>query len=64
VDGGSVVGKIEGCSLKRFEDATGLTLTDRDGTLKEELPPISQFLVQVNNRIARHLQRDGPRSHM
>jgi predicted RNA methylase len=37
-------GKIEGCSLQRFEDATGLTLTDRDGTLKEELPPISQFL--------------------
>ena len=37
-------GKVEGCSLQRFVDATGLTLTDRDGTLKEELPPISQFL--------------------
>jgi predicted RNA methylase len=37
-------GKVEGCSLQRFEDATGLTLTDRDGTLKEELPSISQFL--------------------
>jgi hypothetical protein len=37
-------GKVEGCSLKRFEDATGLALTDRDGSLKEELPPISQFL--------------------
>jgi hypothetical protein len=37
-------GKIEGCSLKRFEYATGLSLSDRDGTLKEELPPISQFL--------------------
>ena len=37
-------GKVEGCSLQRFQDATGLTLTDRDGTLKEELPPISQFL--------------------
>jgi protein strawberry notch len=37
-------GKIEGCSLQRFVDATGLTLTDRDGSLKEELPPISQFL--------------------
>src|SRR6187455_2030749 len=23
-------GKVEGCSLQRFEDATGLTLTDRD----------------------------------
>jgi predicted RNA methylase len=37
-------GKIEGCTLQRFQDATGLSLTDRDGTLKEELPPISQFL--------------------
>jgi hypothetical protein len=37
-------GKVEGCSLQRFQDATGLTLTDRDGSLKEELPPISQFL--------------------
>jgi hypothetical protein len=37
-------GKVEGCSLQRFVDATGLTLTDRDGTLKQELPPISQFL--------------------
>jgi predicted RNA methylase len=37
-------GKIEGCTLQRFQDATGLPLTDRDGTLKEELPPISQFL--------------------
>jgi hypothetical protein len=37
-------GRVEGCSLQRFQDATGLALTDRDGTLKEELPPISQFL--------------------
>jgi hypothetical protein len=37
-------GKVEGCSLQRFIDATGLALTDRDGSLKEELPPISQFL--------------------
>jgi hypothetical protein len=37
-------GKIKGCTLQRFQDATGLTLTDRDGSLKEELPPISQFL--------------------
>jgi predicted RNA methylase len=37
-------GKIEGCTLQRFQDATGLSLTDRDGSLKEELPPISQFL--------------------
>jgi hypothetical protein len=37
-------GRIEGCTLQRFQDATGLSLTDRDGSLKEELPPISQFL--------------------
>jgi hypothetical protein len=37
-------GKVEGCTLQRFQDTTGLALTDRDGTLKEELPPISQFL--------------------
>ena len=27
-----------------FEDATGLRLTDADGTLREELPPITTFL--------------------
>jgi predicted RNA methylase len=37
-------GRIEGCSLQRFVEATGLTLTDKDGSLKQELPPISQFL--------------------
>ncbi len=37
-------GKVEGCSLQRFEGATGLSLTDRDGSLKEDLPPITQFL--------------------
>ncbi|SKA25658.1 Methyltransferase domain-containing protein [Enhydrobacter aerosaccus] len=37
-------GKIEGCSLQRFEAATGLSLTDRDGSLREELPSIAQFL--------------------
>jgi hypothetical protein len=37
-------GKVEGCSLQRFVEATGLTLTDKDGSLKQELPPISQFL--------------------
>ena len=37
-------GKVEGCSLQRFVEATGLTLTDNDGSLKQELPPISQFL--------------------
>jgi hypothetical protein len=37
-------GKVDGCSLPRFEAATGLSLCDGDGTLKDELPPISQFL--------------------
>jgi predicted RNA methylase len=37
-------GKVEGCSLQAFEDATGLHLTDSDGSLREELPPITTFL--------------------
>jgi predicted RNA methylase len=36
-------GKVEGCSLEAFEDATGLKLTDTNG-LKDELPPITTFL--------------------
>ena len=40
-------GKVEGCSLTRFEEATGLDLTDQDGSLKEELPPISTFLNRI-----------------
>ncbi len=38
-----VRGKIEGCSLERFESATGLKLMD-DGGIKDELPPITTFL--------------------
>jgi len=37
-------GGIEGCSLTRFEEATGLSLTSEGGTLKEDLPPITTFL--------------------
>jgi predicted RNA methylase len=36
-------GKIEGCSLERFEEATGLKLVDANG-VKDELPPITTFL--------------------
>ncbi|MBV9984899.1 strawberry notch-like NTP hydrolase domain-containing protein, partial [Bradyrhizobium sp.] len=36
-------GKVEGCSLERFEDATGLKLLDESG-IKDELPPITTFL--------------------
>ena len=38
-----VRGKIEGCSLERFEEATGLKLMDANG-LKDDLPPITTFL--------------------
>ena len=37
-------GKLEGCSLEAFQAATGLHLTDQDGSLREELPPITTFL--------------------
>ncbi|MEC5291907.1 strawberry notch C-terminal domain-containing protein [Aurantimonas sp. C2-4-R8] len=37
-------GRIEACSLTRFQEMTGLDLTDRDGTLLDELPPIQRFL--------------------
>ena len=36
-------GKVEGCSLDRFESATGLKLMDDNG-IKDELPPITTFL--------------------
>ncbi|MHC1547998.1 strawberry notch-like NTP hydrolase domain-containing protein [Phyllobacterium sp. K27] len=38
-----VRGKVEGCSLDRFESATGLKLMDSTG-LKDDLPPITTFL--------------------
>jgi predicted RNA methylase len=38
-----VKGKVEGCSLQMFEDATGLKLTDANG-LRDQLPPITTFL--------------------
>ena len=41
------VGGIAGCSLGEFEDATGLDLCDQDGSLKEELPPVTQFLNRI-----------------
>ena len=37
-------GKIEGCLLERFEAATGLSLLDADGGLRDELPGINTFL--------------------
>jgi predicted RNA methylase len=38
-----VRGKVDGCSLQMFEDATGLSLMDSTG-MKDELPPITTFL--------------------
>jgi predicted RNA methylase len=38
-----VRGEIAGCSLTRFEEATGLSLT-YEGILKEDLPPVTTFL--------------------
>lgn len=38
-------GHITACSLARFEEATGLRITsEADGTLLDELPPITTFL--------------------
>jgi hypothetical protein len=38
-----VRGKVEGCSLETFEQATGLSLMDANG-IKDDLPPITTFL--------------------
>jgi predicted RNA methylase len=38
-----VRGKVEGCSLQKFEEATGLSLMDSNG-IKDDLPPITTFL--------------------
>lgn len=37
-------GRIDGCSLDKFETITGLSLTSEEGGLKDELPPIQTFL--------------------
>ncbi|CDZ34130.1 Putative methylase/helicase [Neorhizobium galegae bv. officinalis] len=37
-------GRIDGCSLDKFESITGLSLTSEEGGLKDELPPIQTFL--------------------
>jgi hypothetical protein len=37
-------GKIEGCSLTTFETVTGLSLITDDGSLRDELPPITTWL--------------------
>ncbi len=42
-----VHGEIADCSLTDFEDQTGLSLLDSDGSVREELPPMSRFLNRV-----------------
>ncbi len=37
-------GKVACCTFQHFEEATGLGLSDRDGSLREDLPPITTFL--------------------
>ncbi len=37
-------GKVDGCSLTGFEEATGLALTTSEGSLRDELPPITTWL--------------------
>ena len=48
-------GKIEGCSLQRFEAATGLELMDPSG-IKDDLPPITTFL---NRLLALTIEMQG-----
>ena len=40
-------GLVPCTSLMAFQNATGLRIVDRDGTMLEELPPISRFLNRV-----------------
>ena len=50
-----VAGKIEGCSLDRFEAATGLKLMDSNG-IKDDLPGITTFL---NRMLALRIELQG-----
>ncbi|MBR9824021.1 MAG: DEAD/DEAH box helicase family protein [Rhodobacteraceae bacterium] len=50
-----VRGKVEGCSLERFESATGLKLMDANG-IKDDLPPITTFL---NRLLALTIEMQG-----
>lgn len=42
-----IKGQIPECSLSRFEEATGLSLLDSDGSIRERTPPIHTFLNRV-----------------
>lgn len=49
-------GKLAGCSLGRFEAATGLSLLDAEGSMRDELPGISTFL---NRMLALTIELQG-----
>ena len=40
-------GRVVECPLTLFEAQTGLSLSDRDGSLREDLPPIATFLNRI-----------------
>ena len=40
-------GKLKSTSLQEFETISGLELTDRDGVLREDLPPIQRWLNRI-----------------
>jgi hypothetical protein len=40
-------GKLKSVSLREFEHISGLALTDKDGCLKEDLPPIQRWLNRI-----------------
>ncbi len=42
-----ILGKVEDCPLQTFEDATGLALITEGGAIREDMPPITQFLNRV-----------------
>ena len=57
-------GAIKGWSAETFQEATGLNIVNGDGTLKEELPPMSRYLNRVlalpiheQNALFRELER-------
>ena len=40
-------GEVDNCSLESFQEQTGLSLLDGDGSLRREPPPMSKFLNRV-----------------
>jgi hypothetical protein len=40
-------GQVEFSSLEAFEDATGLSIATQEGTMRDELPPVTTFLNRV-----------------